>query len=63
MSETPSVVTRVDVWTQGHLKKNGEPVNKAVDETLVDTNHRACPIILGASSEISNWAFDHSILN
>uniref|UniRef100_A0A2N9I0V6 DUF8039 domain-containing protein n=1 Tax=Fagus sylvatica TaxID=28930 RepID=A0A2N9I0V6_FAGSY len=33
-SETPSAVTRVDVWTQGHLKKNGEPVNKAVDETL-----------------------------
>jgi hypothetical protein len=24
---------------------------------------RADPIILGASSEISNWAFDHSILN
>ena len=39
MSETPSAVTRVDVWTQGHLKKNGEPINKAVDETLVVTNH------------------------
>ena len=39
MSETPYAVTRVDVWTQGHLKKNGEPVNKAVDETLVVTNH------------------------
>jgi hypothetical protein len=39
VNETPSAVTRVDVWTQGHLKKNGEPVNKAVDETLVITNH------------------------
>uniref|UniRef100_A0A2N9I3B2 DUF8039 domain-containing protein n=1 Tax=Fagus sylvatica TaxID=28930 RepID=A0A2N9I3B2_FAGSY len=39
VSETPLAVTRVDVWTQGHLKKNGEPINKAVDETLVVTNH------------------------
>jgi hypothetical protein len=39
VSETPSAVTKVDVWTQGHLKKNGESVNKTVDETLVITNH------------------------
>ncbi len=28
-------IPREDVWTKGHLRKDGKPINEAVSETLV----------------------------
>ncbi|KAH9803018.1 hypothetical protein KPL71_001620 [Citrus sinensis] len=33
-SSNPSEITRVDVWIEGHLKKNGQPVNEAASKAL-----------------------------
>ncbi|KAH9680378.1 hypothetical protein KPL71_026529 [Citrus sinensis] len=33
-SSNPFEITRVDVWIEGHLKKNGQPVNEAASKAL-----------------------------
>lgn len=34
-SSTPREITRVDTWTKGLLKRNGEPSNETISSTLV----------------------------
>nr|WNT94115.1 hypothetical protein [Paeonia lactiflora] len=33
-SPTPSKITRVDVWTRAHLRKDGKPINEAAAESI-----------------------------
>ncbi|XP_059655560.1 uncharacterized protein LOC132302665 isoform X2 [Cornus florida] len=33
-SKTPGAISRVDVWIRGHLRKDGQPLNEAVKDTV-----------------------------
>ncbi|KAK9113865.1 hypothetical protein Syun_020662 [Stephania yunnanensis] len=37
--DNPSTISRVDLWTQGHLKRNGEPLNDEI-ASIVEELHR-----------------------